>query len=154
MNNGSLCVHWLAVPSKQPKHVLERFPWPPHSPFFVYFNLEDEGLFSNHLQLRWWEVLCHATGMCNPSNPPTLLHPGSCKPLGIPSPQIKGGWVAFPLLSRFFTFHLRSQWHTSMWQQLISDLLPTNKPCTVLDWDILMRVHRQCPDIIIYVNIL
>lgn len=29
--------------------------------------------------LHWWEIWCHPTGMCNPSIPPTLLHPGACK---------------------------------------------------------------------------
>lgn len=55
----------------------------------IYFNLESEGLFSKSLSLRRWEVLCHPSGMCNSSIPPTLLHPGAGKPLGIPSSLIK-----------------------------------------------------------------
>lgn len=54
-----------------------------------YSNLENEGLFSNSLPLRWWEVLCHPTGMCKPSIPPTLLHPEACTLLRAPSLQIK-----------------------------------------------------------------
>ena len=42
---------------------------------FIYFNLENEGLFSKFPpRSSWWEVLCHSAGMCK------LFHPSSSPP--------------------------------------------------------------------------
>ncbi len=119
-----------APPPRQRKHVLERdslFHFTAYNR--IYFNLENEGLFSNSLPLHRWEVWCHPAGMCNPSIPPTLLHPGACKPLGIPSSLIKkkkaGGWLFKHYLAFLHTVisqrHSQIAFHVELWH--VSSLL-------------------------------
>ena len=83
---------------------------------FIYFNLENEGLFSK-FPPRASDGKSYAIQQecANPSIPPALLHPGACKPFGNPQHADKkeeegkkknkktGGRVAFPALSNIIT---------------------------------------------------
>lgn len=62
---------------------------PPHSLHnSILFQPGKWGIIFQFPPLRWWEVLCHPTGMCKPSIPPTILHPAACKLWGVPRLQI------------------------------------------------------------------
>lgn len=111
MLSGVLFADVLRIP-----HILSTCLWDPRfhltayiTPF--YSNLESEGLFSNSLPLRWWEVLCHPTGMCKPSIP-HVLHPAACKLLGVPSLQIIKIITLSPLYLAFLCYISRSQWRS------------------------------------------
>lgn len=84
-------------------------------------------------------MLCHPAGMCNPSIPPPLPHPGVCRPMGFPSLLIEEeGWrfSSFIPFFLFFVFFVAVYLALSVTccnlTLLLSHLLSYNKPCAVI----------------------